>query len=185
MKSIKKVFYVDDDYESIATIFKLRAPSLIIGLLLGVAISFIVSNFEKVLAANVHVAFFIPFIVYIAAAVGSQTQAIYARDLKSGRAKFSTYLHKEFLLGLLFGLLFGLFAGFIVLWWLQDILLSVSIALSAFIAVSTAPLVAVLITHSFQSAQKDPAASSSPIVTVIQDMISVIIYGIVTSLIIL
>lgn len=182
---LKKIVYVDDDYENISTIFKLRAPSLIIGLLLGIVISFIVSNFEQVLRANVHVAFFIPFIVYIAAAVGSQTQAIYARDLKSGQAKFSTYVHKEFLLGLIFGSIFALFSGLIVLWWLQDILLSLSIALSSFIAISTAPLVAVLITHSFQSAQKDPAASSSPIVTVIQDMISVIIYGLVSSLIIL
>ncbi|MBP9802268.1 magnesium transporter [Patescibacteria group bacterium] len=181
----KKTVYVDDDYESIKTIFLLRAPSLMVGLFLGIAISFIISNFEKVLAANVHVAFFIPFIVYISAAIGSQTGSIYARDLKSGHAKFYTYLHKEFLLGIIFGVLFGIFSGLIVLWWLQDIPLALSITLSTFIAISTAPVIALLVTQSFQSNHKDPAASSGPIATVIQDMISVIIYGIVTSLIML
>ena len=184
-KKIKKIIYVDDDLESVKTIFRMRAPSLIIGLILGIAISFVVSNFEKVLVENVQVAFFIPFIVYIASAVGTQTQAIYSRDLKSGKAKFSTYLHKEFILGLLFGSTFGLFSGLIVLWWLQDILLAISLALSAFIAIAISPLVALSVAQSFQNARKDPAAGSSPIATVIQDMISIIIYGIVTSLIIL
>lgn len=185
MKSIKKFLYADDDSESIKILFSLRAPSLILGLLLGISISFITSNFEKVLTENIHVAFFMPFIIYIADAIGTQTEAIYSRDLKSGKAKFYNYLHKEFILGLIFGSIFGLFSGLVVLWWLRDILLALSIGLSACIAITTAPIVALLVAQILQNAHKDPAAGTGPIATVIQDMTSVIIYGIITSLIML
>lgn len=181
----KKILYADDDYESIRVLLKLRAPSLILGLILGIGISFITSNFEEVLSRNIQVAFFLPFIVYIAAAVGTQTEAIYSRDLKTGKAKFGNYFRKELTLGVIFGLMFGAFSGGIALLWLKNDLLALSIAIASFIAIAVAPLVALLITHIFQFMRKDPAAGSGPIATVIQDMISILIYGIVSSAILL
>ncbi len=177
--------YADDDYQSVGTLFRLRAPALILGLILGIGISFVTSSFEEVLSRNVHVAFFLPFIVYIADAIGTQTEAIYTRDLKTGKAKFSNYLRKEFMLGIIFGLLFSVFSGIISLLWLKDNLLSLSVSIASFFAIATAPLLALLIAQSFQSLNKDPAAGAGPTATVLQDMLSVIIYGIVTSIIIL
>ena len=60
-----------------------------------------------------------------------------------------------------------------------------SVSIATFIAIATAPIVALLVTQAFQSIKEDPAAGSGPISTVIQDMISVLIYGIVCSIIIL
>ena len=185
MDNKKTPTYADDDYESIKTLFGLRAPSLIVGLLLGLGISFTTSSFEEVLTHNVQVAFFLPFIVYIADSIGTQTEAIYSRDLKTGRAKFSNYLRKEFAIGAIFGLLFGIFAGAISLLWLRNGLLSLSITIASFLAITTAPLVALLVAHTLQSVHKDPAAGTGPIATVLQDLLSVVIYGIVTSIIIL
>lgn len=181
----EKTIYVDDDYESIGTLFKLRAPALIIGLFLGISISFITSNFEDVLSKNVQVAYFLPFVVYIADAIGTQTEAIYSRDLRTGKAKFTTYLRKELILGLVFGLIFGIFSGIIVLLWLQNNLLALSVSIAAFTAITTAPIIALLVAHTFQSAHKDPAAGTGPVATVIQDLISVVIYGLVTTFIML
>lgn len=181
----EKEIYADDDCESIWTLIKLRAPALVLGLLLGIGISFVTANFEKVLATNIHVAFFMPFIVYIADAIGTQTESIYSRDLRTGKAKFYNYLYKEFALGIFFGIIFGVASGAIAMLWLGDKLLASSVSLAAFIAIGTAPLVALLVTQSFQYAHKDPAAGSGPIATVIQDMLSIVIYGIVTSIIIL
>ena len=79
--------YADDDNESVTTLFKLRAPSLLVGLFLGIGISFITSSFEEVLSRNIHVAFFLPFVVYMADAIGTQTEAIYPRDLKNRQSK--------------------------------------------------------------------------------------------------
>ncbi|NCS98134.1 MAG: magnesium transporter, partial [Candidatus Pacebacteria bacterium] len=175
----------DDDYESIKTLFKLRAPALIIGLILGIGISFITSNFEEVLAHNVQVAFFLPFIVYIADAIGTQTEAIYSRDLRTGKAKFSNYFRKELMLGLIFGFIFCVFSGGISFLWLGDKLLALSVSVASFLTITIAPLVVLLVAYTFQSAHKDPAAGTGPVATVIQDMLSVVIYGIVTSIIIL
>ncbi|MFH0819101.1 MAG: magnesium transporter [Patescibacteria group bacterium] len=181
----KKTIYVDDDLESVGELCRLRAPALILGLLLGIGISLVTSSFEEVLAHNVRVAFFLPFIVYIADAIGSQTQAIYSRDLKTGKAKFSNYLKKEILLGLIFGTIFGFVSGVIAFLWLHDNLLAISISIASFLAISIAPFVALVVANMFQSVHKDPAAGTGPIATVIQDMLSIVIYGIVTSIIIL
>ncbi len=185
MNHIKPTRYADDDFESIGTLLKLRAPALVLGLLLGIGISFVVSNFEAVIARNVQVAFFMPFVVYIADAIGTQTEAIYSRDLKSGKAKFKNYLHKELILGLIFGLIFGCVAGGFVSLWLGNDRLAATVALASFFAVSTAPIVALIITQTLQSLHEDPAAGSGPIATVLQDLISIIIYGVVASIMIL
>lgn len=176
--------YADDDYESILTLFKLRAPSLALGLFLGIGVSFVVSRFEAVLAKNVQVAFFLPFVVYIADAVGTQTEAIYSRDLKDGKPRFATYLHKEMVLGIIFGLLFGGFSGAVTFLWLGDRLLSLSVSVASLLAIATAPIVALIVAHIFQSTRRDPATGTA-IATVIQDMISVVIYGVVASIFIL
>lgn len=177
--------FADDDYESVGFLFRLRAPILFTGLLLGIGISFLTSHFEAVLLKNIHVAFFLPFIVYIAAAVGTQTEAIYVRDLRSGHAKFTNYLRKEFYLGILFGSLFASISGLVVWVWFDDILFAQTVGLSAFLAIATAPIVGLLITQIFHAIKKDPAVGSGPLATVLQDMVSIFIYGLVASLILL
>jgi len=177
--------YADDDTESIKTLLRLRVPSLVLGLVLGVALSFVTSRFEEVLAKNISVAYFIPFVVYIADAVGAQTQSIYARDLRTEKAHFKKYLFKEGILGVLFGSIFGLFIFPIVLFWFNSILLAMTVAISVFCAISLAPIIALLITEIFELEHSDPAASSGPISTVIQDVVSILIYGFIASAFIL
>lgn len=185
MNEKTKIQYADDDYESIGTLFKLRAPALILGLVLGIGISFVTSSFETVLSHNVQVAFFLPFVVYIADAIGAQTGSIYDGDLKTGKAKFTNYLRKELALGIIFGLMFSIISGGTVLLWLQNDLLAETVAIASFIAIATAPIIALLVAQTFQFFHKDPAAGSGPIATVIQDTVSIVIYGIVASMVIL
>jgi magnesium transporter len=180
-----KTIYADDDTESVSLLLRLRVPPLVLGLFLGLGISILTSRFEEVIQKNVHVAFFIPFIVYIAAAVGSQTQAIYGRDLKSGHVKLRNYLFKESLLGVCLGILFGLASFLIVNTWLHDTSLATAVGLSALLAVGIAPLIALLITELLNDFHEDPAVGAAPIATVIQDMLSIVIYGLVTSTILL
>lgn len=181
----RKITYIDDDTESVNLLFRLRAPALIMGLLLGIIISFLTSNFEEVLAHDIRVAFFLPFIVYLADAIGTQTQTIYARDMRTGKAKFQNYLMKEAALGIVFGILFSVIAAIVIFLWFEDMRLVLSVGISIFIASASAPIVALLITQASTIFHSDPAAESGPIATVVQDMLSVVIYGIVSSLIIL
>lgn len=180
-----KTIYADDDTESVSLLLRLRVPPLFLGLFLGLGISLLTSRFEEVLKVNVHVAFFIPFIVYIAAAVGAQTSAIYSRDLKSRHAKLRNYLLKEPLLGLALGVIFGLASFFIINLWLGDMKLASAVGLSTFLAITIAPIIAIIVTEFLQDIHEDPAVGAAPIATVIQDMTSIIIYGIVTSAILL
>lgn len=181
----QKIVYVDDGVEPISLLLRLRLPALCIGLVLGVLISVITSRFEEVIAYDVRVAFFLPFIVYMAAAVGTQTEAIYSRDLKTGKARFHTYLIKESAVGLALGTLFGSIAGFVTNLWLGEVLLAWSIGISMFAAVGSAPLIALVVTEIVQLSHEDPAAGGGPIATVIQDMVSIVIYGLICSTILL
>ena len=91
----KKIQYANDNTESVKRLARMRIPALAIGLTLGIFLSFTTSRFEELLSTNIKIAFFIPFIVYMADAVGAQTQNIYTRDLKTGKANFKKYLAKK------------------------------------------------------------------------------------------
>ena len=177
----KKTIYADDDTETVPLLLRLRLPPLAIGLFLGIGISFLTSRFEEVLAKNIHVAFFIPFVVYLADAIGTQTETIFSRDLKTGKASFRGYLIKEASIGFMTGLLFGGVSFGIVFWWFSDLRLALSVGISTFLAIFVAPLIALCTTQILNNLKMDPAAGSGPIATVIQDATSIIIYGIVSS----
>lgn len=181
----QKMILADDDVEPIKFLFRLRIPSLIIGLLLGIVLSFVTSRFEEVLSKNVAVAFFIPLVVYLADAVGTQTQNIYTRNLKDGKAHFKEYLFKESVLGISFGFLFGVLIMPIILIWFNSIELAITVSIALFGAVAFAPLIALLVTQSLQIEHKDPAVGSGPIATVLQDTASILIYGLIASVIFL
>lgn len=176
-----KTLYADDDTESVSLLLRLRLPTLVIGLFLGIGISFLTSRFEEVLTANVHVAFFIPFIVYLADAIGTQTETIYSRDLKSGKASFHRYLIKEGAVGIIAGALFGLTSAGVISWWFDDSRLTWSVGVSTFFAILLAPIIALCTTKFLSDLKTDPAVGAGPITTVIQDAVSIAIYGIVSS----
>ncbi len=181
----QKIQYADDDVASVRHLFRMRVPSLLIGLILGILLSFVTSRFEAVLSRNIKIAFFIPFIVYMADAVGTQTQNVYARDLRTGHASFRKYLVKEILLGIILGAASSLVAALITTVWFASVELTVAVSLAMFGAVATAPFVALLVTEFFQLERTDPAVGAGPIATVIQDTLSVLIYGVIASSIIL
>lgn len=180
-----RIAYADDDTGSVNLLLRLRLPPLVIGLVLGIVISLIASRFEEVLLNHIQVAYFLPFIVYVGDAIGTQTEAIYSRDLKTGKAHFHHYLIKESMVGLFVGALFGVVSSGVVKWWLNNDMLALSVGLSMFIVVATAPLVALITTEAMRLFREDPATGAGPIATVIQDMLSVLIYGMVCSAILL
>ncbi|OGK17092.1 hypothetical protein A2774_01925 [Candidatus Roizmanbacteria bacterium RIFCSPHIGHO2_01_FULL_39_12c] len=181
----KKILLADDDKYPVRTLLLMRVPPLIVGLVLGFVISFATSRFEKVLAEKIEVVFFLPFIVYMASAIGSQTQTIYSRDLTRGKANFITYLFKEMALGLILGTIFGFICFLVVSVWFGATKLALTVGMSLFVAMGLAPLVALIVTEILELEHQDPAVGAGPIATVIQDTISVIIYGAIASLIIL
>lgn len=179
----EKIVYVEDDRLSVRRLLSLRLPALIIGFFLGLGLSFVVSGFEEVLNHDIRLVFFLPFVVYISQAFGGQAQAIAIRDFSRGKAVFKNYLVKELGVGFVSGIIFAMIAlGFIYVW-LGSLSLALTVASSLFVTVFIAPVLGMTITRLIQLGHKDPAVASGPLGTVIQDTISVIIYGFLANLI--
>src|SRR4030095_2361235 len=92
-----------------------RVPWLLLGLLGALLAADIVGVFEREIQANVMLAFFIPGIVYLADAVGTQTEALVIRGLSVG-VPIGSVLRREILTGLVVGLTLAV-AFFPIGWW--------------------------------------------------------------------
>jgi len=161
--------------EPVAMRFWHRLPWLLLGLVGAVLAADIVGLFEKQLQANVMLAFFIPGIVYLADAVGTQTEALVIRGLSVG-VSIGHVVRREIFTGLFVG--FTLAAVFfpIGLWRWGDAGLAMAVALSIFAACATASFVALSLPWLLYRLGIDPAFGSGPLATVIQDLLSIVSY---------
>jgi magnesium transporter len=143
-----------------------RLPWLLLGLLGGVASAGIVGAFEHELERNVLLAFFVPGVVYMADAVGTQTEALLIRGLSVGVA-VRTVVWREALTGGVIGVVVA--AAFLPLalfvWGDGRVAVAVALALLASCAIAT--LVAMALPWAFQRLGRDPAFGSGPLATVI------------------
>jgi magnesium transporter len=151
-----------------------RLPWLIVGLGGALLAAEIVGSFEERLRSNIALAFFIPGIVYMADAVGTQTETLVIRGLSVG-VPIGAVVRRELLTGLLVG--FAVSAAFlpVALWrWESDVAVATALALLA--ACGTATLVAMALPWILNRVGRDPAYGSGPLATVIQDLASIVIY---------
>jgi magnesium transporter len=156
---------------------KTRLPWLIVGLFGGLFSAFVVSNFEEVLNKNIILASFIPLVVYMSAAVGSQMQAFIIRDLAlNHNLNFFKYLIKHtqvvFFIALIISFLLCLLINFIY----GEYLIGVVLAVSLFFAIITSIITGLIIPFIFYKFKLDPANASGPIATNIQDILSILVY---------
>jgi len=161
--------------ESIGQRFRHRLPWLLIGLAGAMVAADLVGSFEAQLERNVILAFFIPGIVYMADAVGTQTETLIVRGLSIG-VGVRQVVWRELLTGLLVGVTLAAVFLPVGLWrWGQgDVALTVALSLLA--ACSTATLVAMALPWLLHRLGRDPAYGSGPLATVVQDLLSVLIY---------
>ena len=182
---MKKIIYVSDINERLKQLVIERLPWLVIGLGIGFLTSIYISNYKNILASNISLAFFIPIIVYMSDAVGTQTETIFVRDLTEHRANFLKYLKKEFSLGLVMGAVLGLMIGLFAFFWLRNMKVAMTVGLAMLINVMIAPVVATVIPELLFKERQDPALGAGPFTTVLQDFISLMIYFLVASVILL
>jgi magnesium transporter len=152
-----------------------RLPWLVLGLLGAVAAAGIVGRFEHDLDDHLLLAFFVPGVVYMADAVGTQTEAIVIRGLSVG-VTIRHVIRGELITGLVIGA--ALAAAFVpiglLLWGDVDVIFAVAVSL--FAACSTATFVAMSLPWAFSRLGRDPAFGSGPLATVIQDLLSLLMY---------
>ena len=174
----------DDSHEKLGALIKERLPWLILGLGGGLIATLIVSRFENILSSNISLAFFLPVIVYMSDAIGTQTENIYVRHLAKFKDNFLQYILKEVSIGLSFGLLFGLLLGLFAKLWVKSDMVALTVGLAMFINGTIAPIVALVVPEIIYKEHKDPALGAGPFTTIVQNIISLSIYLFVATLII-
>jgi magnesium transporter len=164
--------------------FRARMPWLALGLLGGMLAGGVASIFEESLKREVTLAFFLPLVVYMADAIGTQTETILVRRMVYGRVSLFAQLWREASLGLLIGLTIG-GAAWVGLWLLDGRgHVALVVALTILCSSIVATLIASLLPWMLDRLNIDPAMASGPVATVLQDLLSVAIYlGIATAII--
>ena len=152
-----------------------RLPWLALGLLGAMASAGIVAAFEDQLSRLVLLAFFIPAVVYMADAVGTQTEALVIRGISVG-VPGRDIVFRELSTGLLIGILLGAaFFPFAYLVW-GDARVAGTVALALLGSTATATLVAMALPYGINRLGRDPAFGAGPLATVVQDLLSILIY---------
>lgn len=163
---------------------RMRLPWLVLGLLGGVGAAAVIGMFEDILAAELVLAAFIPAIVYMADAVGSQTQMLFIRALSiDSTLRVRSYLWRESIVNALLGTALALLIFIASLFFASSFMVSSILAISIFLTVVGTVLVAIMLPWFFHVRGHDPAIASGPLATVVRDILSLVIYlSVATSL---
>ena len=132
--------------------------------------------FEAELTAQVAIAFFVPAIVYLADAIGTQTEAVAVRGLSLEHAPLGYVLWGELATGALLGLILGALAVPLVLVLADSTGLALAVAVAILVAGLAAAGIGLLFPWMLSSSGLDPAYGSGPVATIIQDVLSLLVY---------
>lgn len=152
-----------------------RFPWLVIGLLGAMLSAGIVAAFEEQIREEVLLALFVPAVVYMADAVGTQTEAVMIRGIAVG-VPIKHVLWRELAAGAIIGMLIGAsFFPFALVFW-GNSRVAATVAIALFVSSSIATLIAMVLPYALARLGRDPAFGSGPLATVIQDLLSILVY---------
>ncbi len=169
--------HIDNIFQiSIFQSIRHRIIWLIIGLLGGILAAEIIGSFETTLQQNLILAAFIPLIVYIADAVGTQLEAFAIRDFSLYKdISFHFYFIKQFSIVLIIAILLGAITTIATSFFINPIV-SLVVGISIFGATLSSIITGLFIPFTFRKLKMDPVNGSGPIGTIIQDILSIVIY---------
>ncbi len=154
-----------------------RLPWLLIGLAGGLLAAKIIGLFEATLEANLMLAAFIPLIVYMSSAVGTQMEAYIIRDVALDHVvSFGRYLFRHFLIVAAMSVLLAVLLSLISIFLYGQPRIGLVLGVSLFISVLSSVVTGLIIPYLFSKLRMDPADASGPIATIAQDTISILIY---------
>lgn len=152
-----------------------RLPWLLVGLAGALLAADLVGLFQGLLQKNLMLTFFLPGIVYLADAVGTQTETLVIRGISVG-VPLGRVVRREVLTGLFLGAILGLlFFSFALFRW-NNYNVALAVGLALLTACSTAAFAAMALPWLLQQLGADPAFGSGPLATVLQDLLSLVIY---------
>ena len=189
------------DYESSSTAFertKQRLPWLMIAVVLNLLTASLLSVFENTLQTVTIIVFFQPLILGMAGNIGTQALAVTILGINKnefdGKHIPKDHVLKEMLVGLINSALLGFAAFlfvtlFLVLFPSQTTILPYQMGLVVFGAMMASMLVSsflgVIIPMMLHRHDQDPSSASGPLMTTLNDIVSLVIYFSIATLVFL
>lgn len=162
-----------------------RLPWLLLGLAGSVLATLIVVRFERALSVNPAIAFFVPGLVYLADAIGTQTEAVAVRGLSLSHARLSTLIGGELRTGVLIGLVLGGLTLPAVWLAFGDWSLAFAVSGALVAAGGIATTIGLALPWLLGRLGSDPAYGSGPLATIVQDLLSLLTYFLIVSAVVL
>lgn len=176
---------------SILTAIRVRLPWLAATAVGGALAATIMSQFEAALTKVLALAFFVPVVIGMGGNVGTQSATIVIRGLATGRIspnQFWKVVGREILVGALLGVVYGAVLGLFGLLkfspngWTNSALIGGVVGFSTMATMTIGAVVAAIFPMVFEKLNIDPAAASGPIVTTSVDVLGILGYFFVASL---
>ncbi|MDH6303523.1 magnesium transporter [Parabacteroides sp. PF5-5] len=162
-----------------------RLPWLVIGMIGGLGNSILLGGFESGFATNPKMALFIPLIGGTGGNVGIQSSAIVVQGLANNTLKASNILSqvlKESVVALINASMISLIVFIYNYFTLGDRAITASVSLSLFAVVMFASIFGTLVPMTLNKLKIDPALATGPFITITNDIIGMMIYMYITSM---
>ena len=168
--------------DSMFTQIKARMPWLLIGVIGGLAASWLLGLFEDF---NPILALFIPLICGTGGNVGIQSSAIIVQGLANGSLELKDsgkQIIKEMGVGLFNALIISLVVfAYAVVFHSTSISVPISVSLSVFSVVIFASIFGTFVPLTLERFNIDPALATGPFITITNDIVGVVIYMAISS----
>ncbi|MFD1066586.1 magnesium transporter [Oceanobacillus locisalsi] len=161
-----------------------RLPWLILLLFIGLISGGIIDSFEETLESVVALAFFMPMIAGMTGNTGTQSLAVVVRGLVSEKLNLKNtakLLWREFMVGIIIGITCAIIITIIAYLWRGSWVLGFVVGSSLLVTLIIGTLAGTIIPLILHKFKTDPAVASGPLITTINDILSLLIYfGIAT-----
>lgn len=156
-----------------------RLPWLILLLFIGLLSGSIISRFEDTLAQVVALAFFMPMIAGMTGNTGTQSLAVVVRGLITRELDKRTVfrlIFRELGVGVIIGVTCGILIAFTAYIWQGNAILGLVVGCSLLATLIIGTLAGTIIPLILYKFKVDPAVASGPLITTINDILSLSIY---------
>lgn len=172
---------VGEEYTSInsspSVMMRSRLPWLIVGVLGGTAAASVVTSFEEVLSKFLVLAAFIPVMVYMSDAVGTQSEALIIRSIAlEAELPMRDYLIREIKIAAMLAVICGGLISIVAIIGWGTYYLGVIVGISMILSIIVAVLISTLLPLIFKRFNYDPAVATGPLATIISDITTLGIY---------
>lgn len=178
--------YVDYMKANPFKVARQRTIWLMILIFVGFISAWVLQTNADTLQTVVALSFFIPLLLGSGGNAGTQTSTVVIRGLATEDIKLQDFLkvwRKELIVGMMVGSSMGLLASTMAFFLKRDLKLGVVVGLSMIISVMLAASLGALLPILFKRLKLDPALMSGPFITCIVDIVSLLVYFKIATLI--